>query len=102
MLGPVQDETVGSYDYSKKTKLGYPVPCRVFIYPLLVTQHTLAWREQTERSFKWLSLSDSAEQVDEDGVGRILGDLAADDGARLHDFVEQSMAKPAPTLAGRA
>lgn len=92
VLGPVQTDAVGSYNYSKKTKPGYPVPCQVFIYPLLVMQHTLDWREQSQRSFKWLPLSDAAEHVDDDGVSQILGDLAATDGACLHAFVDQSMA----------
>lgn len=102
VLGPVQTDAVGSYDYSKKTKPGYPVPCRVFIYPLFVMQHTLAWREQSIRSFKWLPLSDAAEHVDDDGVSQVLGDLAATDGACLHDFVAQSMADPAPDISAPA
>lgn len=92
VLGPVQTETVGSYDYSKNVKPGYPVPCRVFIYPLLVMQHTLAWREQSERAFKWLSLSDAADHVDDEGVSQVLEDLAATDGECLHDFVSEAMA----------
>ncbi len=91
VLGPVRTDAVGSYSYSKNTKPGYPVTCQVFIYPLLVTQHRLAWREQSQRSFKWLSLSDAAEHVDEDGVGKVLEDLADTDGSSLHAFVAETM-----------
>lgn len=92
VLGTVRTDAVGSYTYSKNTKPGYAVPCEVFIYPLLVLQHTLAWREQSERTFKWLSLPEAAEHVDDEGVGQVLGDLAATDGASLHAFVLETMA----------
>jgi len=96
VLGPIQTDAVGSYSYSKKTKPGYPVPCQVFIYPLLVMQHTLAWREQSQRSLKWFSLSDAVSRVDDDGVSEVLGELAATDGACLHAFVTQAMIGSTP------
>lgn len=99
VLGPVQTESVGSYDYAKNTKPGYPVPCRVFIYPLLVMQHRLTWREQSERAFKWLSLPEAADRVDDDGVSQVLEDLAASDGERLHAFVSETMATSSSTAA---
>ena len=92
MLGPVRNEAVGSYSYSKNTKPGYQIPCQVFVYPLVVTEHRLAWREQSQRSFKWFSLSDAAAHVDDDSLSQLLGNLAATDGACLHDFIAQSMA----------
>ncbi len=91
VLGPVQTDAIGSYDYTKHTKPGYSVPCRVFIYPLFVTQHKLAWREQSERSFKWLPLSDAAVRIDDDGASQVLGELAETNGAFLRDFVVRSM-----------
>ncbi len=100
VLGPVWTDAVGSYSYSKNTKPGYPVPCQVFIYPLFVMQHRLAWREQSQRSFKWLSLSDAAEHVEEDGVSKVLEDLATTGGSSLHAFVAETMAStgtPTPT-----
>lgn len=76
VVGPVGAEPIGSYDYRKKTRAGYRVPCRVLVYPLLVEQQLLDWPERTQREMQWLPLAAAAERVASRGLARLLVDLA--------------------------
>ncbi len=55
--------------------------CHVLVYPLLVRERRMDWRERAERMPRWTSPSEAAELSDDDGLARIFNDLARDDGA---------------------
>lgn len=78
VIGEMSHEALGDYLYKKRTGKGYRVPCRVFVYPLLVTQQRLDWRERGEREQRWCDLSDAADLVRHDGLADLLRDLAQD------------------------
>ena len=66
---------------------GYRVRCHVFVYPFLVLQHCLEWRERGERSLRWSGLAEAARLVEDRGLAKLLAELAASGGAPLRDAV---------------
>ena len=86
VAGEILAEPIGSYDYKKETQRGYKVQCRVFVYPLLVLHHSVAWNERTERTLRWLPLAEAARLVDDRGLRNLLGKLADDGGLSLLDL----------------
>ncbi|MEQ8697500.1 MAG: NUDIX hydrolase [Bauldia litoralis] len=87
VVGFVHPEPVGSYLYRKFMDSGYEVPCHVFVYPILVVQHSLDWPERGERKLKWCSLEKAAKLVDDKQLGELLGELAESGGAPLRSVV---------------
>jgi 8-oxo-dGTP pyrophosphatase MutT (NUDIX family) len=95
VVGLVHDEPIGSYLYRKLMDAGYEVPCHVFVYPMLVLQHTLDWPERSERMMKWCSLEEAASLADDTQLGALLAELAETGGAPLHSIVTRAMSVPA-------
>ena len=87
IVGVVHPEPVGSYLYRKQMDAGYEVPCHVFVYPILVLQHSLGWPERGERMLKWCSLEKAAKLVDDEQLGELLAELAESGGAPLQSVV---------------
>ncbi len=95
IVGIVHPEPLGTYSYRKAMAEGYRVRCHVFVYPFLVRQHCLEWRERGERSLRWSGLAEAARLVEDRGLAALFSELAASDGAPLHDAMtamEQSAA----------
>lgn len=88
VVGITRRVPVGSYSYVKRMPMGYDVRCEVFVYPLLVLEHRLAWQEQAQRRLCWSGLDDAAEMVDDPKLGELLAKLAAADGCVLREFFE--------------
>lgn len=84
--GPVRRDPIGEYIYGKR-KRGYEVRCHVFVYPLLVLEHRLAWPERHEREQRWVALAEAAELVDDRDLAALLRTLVVDDGASLREFM---------------
>lgn len=76
LIGEMGHQAIGDYVYDKRAGKGYRVPCRVFVYPLLVTEQRLAWREKKERDQQWRDLASAAELVRQEGLRDFLLDLA--------------------------
>tara|TARA_R110002167_G_scaffold283228_2_gene488442 strand:+ start:327 stop:839 length:513 start_codon:yes stop_codon:yes gene_type:complete len=91
VLGPVQAEPVGTYSYDKEMRAGYPVLCHVFVYPLVVRQHLLDWRERSQRKLRWSGLARAAELVDDEDLALLLRTLAREDGRPLRRFAESAV-----------
>ena len=86
VIGEMGHEAIGDYLYDKRAGKGYRVPCRVFVYPLLVTEQRLAWREKKERDQQWHDLASAADLVRQEGLSEFLRNLALapDLAYRLH------------------
>jgi 8-oxo-dGTP pyrophosphatase MutT (NUDIX family) len=90
--GPVGIEPLGAYSYDKRMAGGYDVRCHVFVYPLLVVEHRLAWPERRQRRMRWVGLAEAAALVDDRDLAQLLGELATNDGAPLLDFMRDAAA----------
>ena len=82
VIGDIGHTALGDYHYEKRTGRGYRVPCRVFVFPLLVTEQRLDWREQEQREQRWCDLSTAADLVRQDGLTKFLKSLS-----RMPDLV---------------
>ena len=78
LVGVPADTALGFFDYDKDTGKGYAVACRVYVYPLLVLEQRLAWKEKGQRQIGWYSIAEAADRVSDDGLSDILRNLAAD------------------------
>lgn len=72
LTGVVSPAPVGSYTYQKRMRSGPPVPCRVTVYPMLVTGQALDWPERKERDLVWLPSREAARRVDEPELAALL------------------------------
>ena len=81
--GPIHPEPVGGYDYNKQIDQTERALCSVLVYPLLVVEHRLKWREKSERRLEWHALHEASSIVDDDGLGSLMRDLAEHNGARI-------------------
>jgi 8-oxo-dGTP pyrophosphatase MutT (NUDIX family) len=87
VIGPVRPDPLGEYMYDKRMH-GYDVRCHVFVYPLLVQEHRLAWPERRQRKLRWVGLADAAAMVDDRDLADLITALADTDGASLRDFLQ--------------
>jgi 8-oxo-dGTP pyrophosphatase MutT (NUDIX family) len=78
IVGIVADTSVGSFDYQKNTGKGYAVTCRVYVFPLLVLEQRLDWKERKQRRVGWYPIAAAVDRVSETGLCKILRKLAAD------------------------
>ena len=78
LLGEIGKTPLGQYDYIKVLKTGVGLPCRVTVFPLLVTGHKLRWREQTQRSTQWFDPATAAQSVQEPQLAEIIQRFADD------------------------
>jgi 8-oxo-dGTP pyrophosphatase MutT (NUDIX family) len=88
VVGLTRRTPIGNYDYVKQMPLGYGVRCEVFVYPLLVLEHRLTWRERSERKLRWAPLADAADMVDDRKLAGLMMRLAADGGSALREFFD--------------
>ena len=76
LAGDVAMTPIGAFDYMKRAKTGYDVPCRVYVYPLETALQLLDWPERGERRLAWLPPADAARQVSDRGLAKILRTIA--------------------------
>lgn len=96
VVGDLRDEPVGRYSYSKRMPEGYRVRCEVFVFPLLVREHRVDWRERGERALRWCAPAEAARLVEDRGLQRLLADLSRDAGASLCAAVTADGGTPWP------
>ena len=76
LIGDMGHQVLGDYLYKKRTGKGYRVPCRVFVFPLLVTQQRLDWREKGQRKQLWCDLPSAVDKINQEGLTDFLEGLA--------------------------
>jgi 8-oxo-dGTP pyrophosphatase MutT (NUDIX family) len=76
LVGEIGRSVLGDYTYEKRTGHGYRVPCRVFIYPLLVTEQRLDWPEKAERKQRWCDVESAASLVRQEELHEFLDALS--------------------------
>lgn len=74
--GVLAEKPAGSFVYRKRHDRGYEVPCRVFVFPMLVCQQHLKWKEQDQRKLKWYPIVEAARLADDAGLSKLLNKLA--------------------------
>ena len=62
---------LGEYHYLKE-KDGVGRPCRVQVFPMLVTRTDRVWAEKGARKLLWLSFEEAARRVAEPGLRKLL------------------------------
>jgi 8-oxo-dGTP pyrophosphatase MutT (NUDIX family) len=72
--GEVWPTPMGEYHYLKE-KGGLGRPCRVMVFPLLVTRTDRAWPEKGLRDLLWLPFEQAAARVTEPELRRLLRDF---------------------------
>ena len=75
VTGSVLKKSVGSYRYTKIRKDQPDLPCDVSLFPMLVKEEMLRWKEMHERKRKWFSLSSAAKRVWEKELRSLLRNL---------------------------
>ncbi len=88
VVGTVADTTIGTYRYAKRMRQGYQVQCQVFVYPLLVMQHLVKWKEKPMRRLEWLDLDTAAARADDAELADLFARVANDKGAALLQFAD--------------
>jgi 8-oxo-dGTP pyrophosphatase MutT (NUDIX family) len=71
VLGEVWPTPLGEYHYLKD-KDGVGHPCRVQVFPMLVTGADRNWAEKGLRKLLWLSFEEAARRVAEPGLRKLL------------------------------
>jgi hypothetical protein len=70
LTGAVGRRSVGSFPYEKRLKNGGVVLCEVRVFPL--THQSKQWPEKEQRDFKWVSIKEAAETVEEPMLSEII------------------------------
>ncbi|WP_245190959.1 NUDIX hydrolase [Jannaschia formosa] len=76
VTGHVAKEVFGTYSYDKRLDDGSTVPCRVRVYPMIVTDTRSRWKEKSERKRAWFAVAKAAKLVDEPELADLLLSLA--------------------------
>jgi hypothetical protein len=79
--GKIEKTAFGAYQYVKRLANGANQPCRVDVYPLKVVKQYKKWPESGQRTTRWFSAEDAAENVFEDELSALILQLAALNGA---------------------
>jgi 8-oxo-dGTP pyrophosphatase MutT (NUDIX family) len=75
VLGRMTRKSVGTYTYDK-IEVDGTRRVSVTVYALEVGEILKKWPEKRERRREWFSVSDAAQRVDEEGLKKIIGNLA--------------------------
>ena len=79
LVGRIEEEPVGTYQYSKRLPGGRVVPCKVGVFPLWVERQLKKWPERKQRKTRWFTLGQAALAVEEGDLAILLLRLAAPD-----------------------
>ncbi|MDJ0628402.1 MAG: NUDIX hydrolase [Rhodobacter sp.] len=72
VLGPILPEAIARYEYSKRLDDGQVATCSVGVFPMLVEQELLRWKEQHQRVRSWFTNEQACMAVQEPGLAKIL------------------------------
>jgi 8-oxo-dGTP pyrophosphatase MutT (NUDIX family) len=72
ILGVVSETPIGAFSYEKDTNRGYAVSCRAFVFPLLVAEQRLTWKEKDQREVVWYPIGQAIEVVSDRGLAKLL------------------------------
>ncbi len=70
--GKVEKRPLGAYSYGKRLSNGAVLACTVEVYPLAVQRQLKQWPERDQRSFRWFSAGEAADQVHEPELAELI------------------------------
>ncbi len=70
--GKLEKESIGSFDYDKRTDDGYESPVQALVYKVRVDEMADQFPEADERSLTWVTPHEAANLVNEPGLQDIL------------------------------
>ncbi len=76
VLGQAHAQSIGFYTYDKRRPDG-PIPVRVTVYQLEVTEELTSWPERDQRERSWFTPTDAAAVVEEPELQDLLRRLAS-------------------------
>jgi len=91
LVGVINDQSIGEYEYLKKLKSGAARLVKVDVYPLEVTTELEDWPEKGQRTLEWMKPVEAALAVQEPALRDLIANFA---GVAMPE--EQ---RPAPTQA---
>ncbi|MBV7380745.1 NUDIX hydrolase [Maritimibacter dapengensis] len=71
----ISKKPLGTFEYTKDRDEGLPIPCDTHVYPLKVANVSDVYPEAGERERRWLSPSDAANLVEDEGLKGLLRDF---------------------------
>ncbi|MDE1991358.1 MAG: NUDIX hydrolase [Rhizobiaceae bacterium] len=83
--GTVETKPLGVFSYPKVLKDGMKVPCRVQVYPLVVTELAKNFKEKGERTLEWVSCNEAVKRVQEPELRDLILDFQRQMAAQLPD-----------------
>jgi len=81
VVGDVESDAVGIYQYEKDTSDGFAVPCQVQVFALKVTESLDQFKEKGQRRIEWVSPVVAERRVREPQLKRLIRQFARRPGA---------------------
>ena len=75
VLGRTSRKSIGTDAYMKTADDGEVFPCRVTVFPMVVTDVGAVWPEEGQRRRRWFTPEQAAKRVDEPELQKILRDF---------------------------
>jgi 8-oxo-dGTP pyrophosphatase MutT (NUDIX family) len=72
LLGKIDKEPIGAYQYPKRLKNGAVLLCRVEVFPLRVARQRKSWPEKRQRVTKWFPRAEAALRVHEPELSHLI------------------------------
>lgn len=72
IVGEVEPDTIGSYVYDKRRRLGSVVPALVHLFRMRVAEERDDWPEKGQRERRWFAAEEAAAAVHEDELARLI------------------------------
>lgn len=79
VCGLICPTPIGAYRYRKRRSSGASLMIDVDVFPLAVTRELASWKEQDQRSRRWMTLGEAASSVEEDDLGDLMRSFGASD-----------------------
>ena len=70
--GEIQKSPIGFFHYFKELRHNINVPCKVDVFALKVTRQRRTWQEKDARAFKWFTLAEAAQHVNEPQLRKLI------------------------------
>lgn len=100
--GLVCPTPLGTYRYRKRQKNGASLMIDVEVFPLAVNRELDAWKEQSERERRWVSLHEAASMVDEPDLSDLIRSFGPSEfkaAARRTGFAAATKSRISPMFA---
>ena len=98
VTGKVSKQTLGAFHYLKRAPTGDALPCKVMVFPLVVTRQLKTWPERKQRVTCWFSLAEAARLVQEPELRQLIAEFGRSLERRLIPVLESE----APPKASEA